>query len=110
MGIWLCLFIAVASILWAKSFKSVACCYVGLFFFCHNFSGLDLFYFSLFCRQIAIHVQVLVFLYHRILRARGPRHFQTVLLRLPALHYVGGQRGEMGIIHLLEICLLVAEG
>jgi len=33
-----------------------------------------------------------------------------VLLRLSALHYVGGAAGEMGIIHLLEICLLVVEG
>ena len=91
LGIWLGLFIAVVSILRAKSFKSVACCYVGLFrfvLFCHHFSGLVLFSFSLFCRQIAIHVQVLVFLYHCILRAQGPRRFQTVLLRLPAFHYV----------------------
>jgi len=33
LGICLGLFIGVASILWAKSFKSVACCYVGLFCF-----------------------------------------------------------------------------
>jgi len=72
--------------------------------FCLHFSGLVLFSFSLFCRQIAIHfcrqiaihVEVLVFLYHCILRARGRRGFQTVLLRLPALHYVGGAAGGNG--------------
>jgi hypothetical protein len=53
-----------------------------------------------------------VSLYHCIFQARVPRRFQTVLLRLPALHYVGGEgvTVEMGIIHLLEICLLVVEG
>jgi len=51
-----------------------------------------------------------VFLYHCILRTRGLRRFQTVLLRLAALHYAGGVGGgEIGIIHLLEICLLVVE-